>query len=60
MNYRERFRVLPGASVKLKDIDAAFKDHHENHKEARKRSSATKRGCANFRSCSMRSGGTRS
>lgn len=34
MNYLERFRVLPGASIKLKDIDPAFKDHHESHEQA--------------------------
>lgn len=34
MNYLQRFRVLPGASVKLKDIDPAFKDHHENREQA--------------------------
>ena len=34
MNYVEPFRVPPGASVKLKDIDPAFKDHHKSHKEA--------------------------
>ena len=35
MNYVERFRVPPGTSVKLKDIDPGFKDHqHESHKEA--------------------------
>ena len=36
MKYVERFRVLPGTSVKLKDIDPTFKDHHEGHKEAAK------------------------
>ena len=37
MNYVERFRVLPGTSVKLADIDPGFKDrHHESHKEATK------------------------
>ena len=37
MNYVERFRVPPGTSVKLKDIDPGFKDrHHESHKEAAK------------------------
>jgi PPK2 family polyphosphate:nucleotide phosphotransferase len=34
VNYRERFRVPPGTSVKLKDIDPAFKDRHQGHKEA--------------------------
>jgi PPK2 family polyphosphate:nucleotide phosphotransferase len=34
VNYLERFRVLPGAGVKLKDIDPAFKDRHESHKDA--------------------------
>jgi PPK2 family polyphosphate:nucleotide phosphotransferase len=34
VDYLERFKVAPGAKVKLKDIDPAFKDHHENHKQA--------------------------
>ena len=34
MNYVKRFRVPPGASVKLQDIDPSFKDHHKSHKEA--------------------------
>jgi PPK2 family polyphosphate:nucleotide phosphotransferase len=34
VNYLQRFRVAPGAKVKLKDIDPAFKDSHENHKDA--------------------------
>jgi PPK2 family polyphosphate:nucleotide phosphotransferase len=34
MNYLERFKVSPGSKVKLKDIDPAFKDRHENHKDA--------------------------
>jgi PPK2 family polyphosphate:nucleotide phosphotransferase len=34
VNYLERFRVRPGAKVKLKEIDTGFKDHHENHKAA--------------------------
>ncbi len=34
MSYLERFKVLPGTKVKLKDIDPAFKDHHETHKDA--------------------------
>ena len=34
MNYGDRFRVLRGAGVKLKDIDPAFKDRHESHKQA--------------------------
>ena len=34
MNYLERFRVKPGARVKLKHIDLDFKDRHESHKEA--------------------------
>ncbi len=36
MNYRQQFQVAPGARVNLKDIDPAFKDDHENHKEAAK------------------------
>jgi PPK2 family polyphosphate:nucleotide phosphotransferase len=34
MNYLERFKVPPGARVKLRDIDPAFKDHHASHKDA--------------------------
>ncbi|HMD32792.1 MAG TPA: polyphosphate kinase 2 family protein [Candidatus Acidoferrales bacterium] len=34
MNYLERFRVKPGARVKLAHIDPDFRDHHEGHKEA--------------------------
>ncbi len=33
MNDLERFKITPGARAKLKDIDPAFKDHHENHEE---------------------------
>lgn len=34
MNYLERFRVRPGARVKLIDIDPAFKDQHGGHEDA--------------------------
>jgi len=34
MNYSERFKVKPGSRVKLRDIDPAFKDHHESHSTA--------------------------
>jgi PPK2 family polyphosphate:nucleotide phosphotransferase len=34
VNYFERFRVAPGAKVKLKEIDPSFKDHHESHEQA--------------------------
>lgn len=34
MKYLDRFRVAPGSKVKLKEIDPAFKDRHEGHKEA--------------------------
>ncbi|HUA17647.1 MAG TPA: polyphosphate kinase 2 family protein [Bryobacteraceae bacterium] len=34
MNYLQRFRVLPGAKVKLKEIDPAFQDLHEGHQQA--------------------------
>jgi PPK2 family polyphosphate:nucleotide phosphotransferase len=34
MNYLNRFKVKPGAAVKLKDIDPSFKDRHKGHKEA--------------------------
>lgn len=34
MNYLERFKVSPGARVKLKEIDPSFKDGHESHKSA--------------------------
>lgn len=36
MKYFDRFRVTPGASVQLKDIDPGFKDSHESHKDAAK------------------------
>lgn len=34
MNYMQRFKVQPGARVKLKDIDPAFKDGYESHEAA--------------------------
>jgi len=34
VNYLERFRVVPGRRVKLKDIDPAFKDHYKHPKQA--------------------------
>ena len=34
MKYVNRFRIMPGSKVRLKDIDPGFKDHHENHKQA--------------------------
>jgi PPK2 family polyphosphate:nucleotide phosphotransferase len=34
MDYLERFKVKPGAKVKLDDIDPAFKDGHKSHKAA--------------------------
>jgi PPK2 family polyphosphate:nucleotide phosphotransferase len=34
MNYLQRFRVAPGATVRLKDIDPSFKDGHESHESA--------------------------
>jgi len=34
VNYSERFRVAPGAKVKLKEIDPAFKDRHQSHEDA--------------------------
>lgn len=34
MNYLQRFRVVPGATVKLTDIDPALTDSHENHNAA--------------------------
>jgi len=34
MNYLERFKVPPGTRVRLKDVDPAFKDRHEDHKDA--------------------------
>jgi len=36
MNYTERFRVPPGTTVDLKDVDPRFKNHHEGPKEAAK------------------------
>ena len=44
MNFVERFRVPPGATVKLEDFDPGFKNHHEGHKEAGKEIEATSRG----------------
>jgi PPK2 family polyphosphate:nucleotide phosphotransferase len=35
MDYLNRFRVRPGAEVNLKEIDPAFTDHHEDHKQAK-------------------------
>ncbi len=37
MNYLERFKVTPGAKVKLKDIDPAFKHRHKNHEAAKQK-----------------------
>ncbi|QDT88758.1 polyphosphate kinase 2 family protein [Gimesia algae] len=34
MNQLQQFQVVPKATIKLKDIDSGFKDHHESHKEA--------------------------
>ncbi len=34
MNYLEKFKVQAGTKCKLKDIDPAFKDRHQNHKAA--------------------------
>ncbi len=34
MKYVDRFRVQPGSSVKLADIDPGFKDRHVSHKDA--------------------------
>jgi PPK2 family polyphosphate:nucleotide phosphotransferase len=34
MNYRKQFLVKPGKKVKLKNIDPAFKGHHETHETA--------------------------
>jgi PPK2 family polyphosphate:nucleotide phosphotransferase len=34
MTNANRFRVAPGAKVKLKDIDPGFKDSHENRQDA--------------------------
>jgi PPK2 family polyphosphate:nucleotide phosphotransferase len=34
MNYLERFRVMPGAGVKLKDIDPAFTDNYDKREKA--------------------------
>ncbi len=34
MNYLQRFAVVPGAKVKLKEIDPSFTDSHESHKAA--------------------------
>src|SRR6202035_2550920 len=34
VKYLKQFRVAPGSKVKLKDIDPAFKGHHDSHKKA--------------------------
>jgi PPK2 family polyphosphate:nucleotide phosphotransferase len=34
VNYLEQFKVPPGSQVKLKDIDPAFQDGHENREDA--------------------------
>jgi len=34
MSYIERFRVKPGSRLNLKEVDPAFKDRHETHKDA--------------------------
>ncbi len=34
MDYRDRFRVKPGAKLALEDLDPSFKDRHENHQSA--------------------------
>ena len=34
MRYMERFRVAPGSTVTLKDVDPKFKGQHEGHKDA--------------------------
>jgi len=34
VNYLERFKVSPGARVKLKEFDPSFKGGHKNHKSA--------------------------
>jgi PPK2 family polyphosphate:nucleotide phosphotransferase len=36
MKYVERFKVPPGTTVSLCDIDTRFNDHHDGHKEAAK------------------------
>jgi len=34
MNYIDRFKISPGAKVRLKDFDPDFKDRHANHEAA--------------------------
>ena len=34
MDYRDKLIVKPGHKLRLKDIDPAFKGHHENHESA--------------------------
>ena len=36
MKYVNRFKVVPGSKVKLKDVDPAFKGQHTSHKDAAK------------------------
>ena len=53
MNYSERFRVKPGAVVRLKDVDPAFTDYYESHQAAAEETAITRSGCENSRNCSM-------
>jgi PPK2 family polyphosphate:nucleotide phosphotransferase len=34
MNYFDQFKVQPGSTVHLKDVDPAYTDRHEGHKDA--------------------------
>ncbi|HUJ52869.1 MAG TPA: polyphosphate kinase 2 family protein [Steroidobacteraceae bacterium] len=36
MSYLEQFKVRPGSAVRLKDVDPAFKDHHQSREAAEK------------------------
>jgi polyphosphate kinase 2 (PPK2 family) len=36
VNYLQRFKVLPGSRVKLKDVDPGFKDAYKDHDAAEK------------------------
>src|SRR5262249_35845470 len=34
VSYLDQFKIPPGTTVKLKDIDPAFKDRHQSHEDA--------------------------
>ena len=54
MNYLERFRVVPGTAVILKDIDPRFKNHREGHKEAAQDIEHIRKEYHSAKTCSQR------